>query len=239
MPEEQAPRRAIRSFVRREGRITEAQKRALEELLPRYGVAPGEAPLDFVALFGRDAPVHVEIGFGNGEALAAMASAHPENNYLGIEVHRPGVGALLRRLEAEGLANVRVASTDAKELLARRIAEGSLSAVYIFFPDPWHKQRHHKRRLVQAEFVALLARKLKPGGLLHLATDWEDYAQHMLAVLAGTAAFENTAEPGSFTPRPESRTLTRFERRGHRLGHGVRDLVFRRRAGVQATDQGR
>jgi tRNA (guanine-N7-)-methyltransferase len=239
MTEPEKPHRVIRSFVRREGRITEAQKRALEELLPRYGVAPGEAPLDFAALFGREAPVHVEIGFGNGEALAAMASAHPENNYLGIEVHRPGVGALLHRLAAEGLTNVRVACTDAKELLAQRIAAGSLSAVYIFFPDPWHKQRHHKRRLVQAEFVALLAQKVKPGGLLHLATDWEDYAQHMLTVLAGTAAFENTAEPGAFTPRPETRTLTRFERRGHRLGHGVRDLVFRRRASVQATDQGR
>ena len=231
MTEEQAPRRAIRSFVRREGRITEAQKRALEELLPRYGVEPGEAPLDFVALFGRDAPVHVEIGFGNGEALAAMAAAHPQNNYLGIEVHRPGVGAMLRRIEAEGLANVRVACTDAKELLDRRIPQDSLSAVYIFFPDPWHKTRHHKRRLVQAEFVALLARKLKTGGLLHLATDWEDYAQHMLAVLTAAEVFENTAAPDSFTPRPEHRTLTRFERRGHRLGHGVRDLVFRRRAG--------
>jgi tRNA (guanine-N7-)-methyltransferase len=239
MPIPQKHHRAIRSFVRREGRITEAQKRALEELLPRYGVTPGEAPLDFAALFGRDAPVHVEIGFGNGEALAAMASAHPQNNYLGIEVHRPGVGALLRRLEDEGLANVRVACTDAKELLEQRVADESVSAVYIFFPDPWHKQRHHKRRLIQAAFVALLARKLQPGGLLHLATDWEDYAQHMLAVLAGTAAFENLAQPGAFTPRPESRTLTRFERRGHRLGHGVRDLVFRRRAGVQAIDQGR
>jgi len=220
--------RAIRSFVRREGRITEAQKRALEELLPCYGIDAGEAPLDFVALFGSDAPVHLEIGFGNGEALVAMAAAHPQYNYLGIEVHRPGVGVLLRRIEAEGLANVRVACTDAKELLERRIPENSLSAVYVFFPDPWHKKRHHKRRLVQAEFVALLARKLKPGGLLHLATDWEDYAQHMLAVLAADATFENTAQPGPFTTRPEDRTLTRFERRGRRLGHGVRDLVFRR-----------
>jgi tRNA (guanine-N7-)-methyltransferase len=232
MPEEQVPRRAIRSFVRREGRITEAQKRALQELLPRYGVAAGEAPLDFAALFGRNAPVHVEVGFGNGEALAAMAAAHPQNSYLGIEVHRPGVGALLRRLESEGLTNVRVACTDAKELLAQRIPEGSLSAVYIFFPDPWHKLRHHKRRLVQVEFVEMLAHKLKPGGLLHLATDWEDYAQHMLAVLTAVAAFENTAPSDPFMPRPESRTLTRFERRGHRLGHGVRDLVFRRRATV-------
>ncbi len=224
--------RPIRSFVRREGRITDGQRRALAELLPRYGVGPGEAPLDFVALFGRDAPVHLEIGFGNGEALAAMAAAHPQNNYLGIEVHRPGVGALLRRIEAEDLANVRVACTDAREFLERRIPDGGLSAVYIFFPDPWHKKRHHKRRLVQVEFAELLARRLKPGGLLHLATDWEDYAQHMLTVLAAVEAFENTAQPGPFTPRPEERTLTRFERRGHRLGHGVRDLVFRRRAGT-------
>ena len=230
MSEAEKPHRAIRSFVRREGRITEAQKRAIEELLPRYGVAPGEAPLDFAALFGRDAPVHLEIGFGNGEALAVMAAAHPQNNYLGIEVHRPGVGVLLRRVEAERLANVRVACADAKELLEQRVPEGSLSAVYVFFPDPWHKKRHHKRRLVQAEFVALLARKLKPGGLLHLATDWEDYAQHMLTLLAAAETFENSAQPGPFTSRPEDRTLTRFERRGHRLGHGVRDLVFRRRA---------
>jgi len=226
---EDGPRhRAIRSFVRREGRITEAQQRALEELLPRYGIDTGEAPLDFIALFGRDAPVHLEIGFGNGEALATMAAAHPQNNYLGIEVHRPGVGALLRRIDAEGLVNVRVACTDAKELLERRIPESSLSAVYVFFPDPWHKKRHHKRRLVQPEFVALLARKLRPGGLLHLATDWEDYAQHMLTVLAAAETFENTAQPGPFTARPEDRALTRFERRGQRLGHGVRDLVFRR-----------
>jgi tRNA (guanine-N7-)-methyltransferase len=218
----------VRSFVRREGRITEAQKRALEELLPRYGVAPGEEPIVFATLFGRDAPVHVEIGFGNGEALAAMATAHPQNNYLGIEVHRPGVGALLQRLAADEIANVRVVCTDAKEFLEKRISADSLSAVYIFFPDPWHKKRHHKRRLVQEDFVALLVRILKPGGLLHLATDWEDYAQQMLAVLTATESLENTAEANPFTPRPEGRALTRFERRGQRLGHGVRDLVFRR-----------
>lgn len=222
------PHRAIRSFVRREGRITDAQRRALEELLPRYGIESGAAPLDFTALFGRDAPVHVEVGFGNGEALAAMAAAHPQNNYLGIEVHRPGVGALLRRIEAEGLTNVRVACTDAKELLEQRIPEASLSAVYIFFPDPWHKKRHHKRRLVQAEFTALLAHKLKPGGLLHLATDWEDYAQHMLAVLSAAEGFENTAGPSQYVSRPETRPCTRFERRGQRLGHGVWDLLFHR-----------
>jgi tRNA (guanine-N7-)-methyltransferase len=220
--------RAIRSFVRREGRITEAQKRALEELLPRYGIEPGEAQLDLVALFGRIAPVHLEIGFGNGEALAAMALAHPQINYLGIEVHRPGVGVLLRRLDAEGIPNVRVVCADAKEVLEQRIPDSSLNAVYVFFPDPWHKQRHHKRRLVQPEFIALLYRKLLPGGTLHLATDWEDYARQMLAVLSAAEGFENVAGQDLYAPRPEARPQTRFERRGHRLGHGVRDLVFRR-----------
>jgi tRNA (guanine-N7-)-methyltransferase len=232
MSEEHAPRRPIRSFVRREGRITEAQKRALEELLPRYGVEPGGTPLDFVALFGRAAPVHLEIGFGNGEALAAMALAHPHNSYLGIEVHRPGVGVLLRRLDAERIPNVRAVCSDAKEVLEQRIPDASLNAVYVFFPDPWHKQRHHKRRLVQPEFIALLWRKLELGGTLHLATDWEDYARQMLALLSVAEGFENTAGPGQYAPRPEARPLTRFERRGQRLGHGVWDLVFRRRPPV-------
>jgi tRNA (guanine-N7-)-methyltransferase len=221
------PHRPIRSFVRREGRITEAQRRALEELLPRYAVPENEAPLDFAQLFGRAAPVHLEIGFGNGEALASMAAAHPENNYLGIEVHRPGVGSLLRRVESEGLSNVRVACADAVEVLAR-VPDGALSAVYIFFPDPWHKKRHHKRRLVQADFVERLRRCLRPAGLLHLATDWEDYAQHMLAVLAASPGFENSAGAGGFAPRPAARPLTRFERRGERLGHVVRDFCLRR-----------
>jgi tRNA (guanine-N7-)-methyltransferase len=218
----------VRSFVRREGHFTSAQRRAVETLLPKYSAPEGGSVIDFVQLFGRDAPVHLEIGFGNGEALAAMASRHPENDYVGIEVHRPGVGALLRRLESDGIANVRVISDDARAVLEQRIPDSGLSAVYLFFPDPWHKKRHHKRRLVQPEFVALLARKLKPGGLLHLATDWEDYAQQMLAVLVAAGSFENTADPGPFMPRPDDRTLTRFERRGQRLGHGVRDLVFRR-----------
>jgi tRNA (guanine-N7-)-methyltransferase len=222
-------RRPIRSFVRREGRITPAQARALEELWPRYGVEAGDIPLDFTALFGRRAPVHVEIGFGNGAALAVMAAAHPQNNYLGIEVHRPGVGALLRRIEAEGLANVRVACTDAKEFLERQIPENSLSAVYVFFPDPWHKKRHHKRRLIQPEFVALLAQTLRPDGLLHLATDWEDYARHMLQALTADPGFENLSPDGAFVPRPAERPPTRFELRGQKLGHTVRDLIFRRR----------
>ena len=222
------PRRPIRSFVRREGRITKAQERALTELWPRYGVDAGDAPLDFRALFGRAAPVHVEIGFGNGAALVALAAAHPENDYLGIEVHRPGIGALLRRLVAAGLGNARVMRADAEEVLARNIPDAALSAVYIFFPDPWPKKRHHKRRLIQPEFAELLRRKLQPGGMLHLATDWRDYAEQMLDVLSQTPGFENTAAAGAFAPRPEERPPTRFEERGRRLGHEVYDLCFRR-----------
>jgi tRNA (guanine-N7-)-methyltransferase len=219
-------RRPIRSFVRREGRFTDAQRRAFATLLPRYGVPEGDAILDPAALFGRSAAVHLEIGFGNGETLVAMAAAHPENNYLGIEVHRPGVGALLRRIEADGLANIRVACTDAVETLSR-IPDAALDAVYVF-PDPWPKKRHHKRRLVQPAFLALVQRKLKPGGVLALATDWEDYAQHMLAMLSASGGFENLAGPGGFAPRAAGRPLTRFEQRGRRLGHRVRDLAFRR-----------
>ena len=222
------PHRPIRSFVRREGRITKAQERALTELWPRYGVDAGDAPLDFRALFGRAAPVHVEIGFGNGDVLAAMAARHPEYDYLGIEVHRPGIGALLRRLEAAGLGNARVMRADAKEVLARNIPDAALSAVNIFFPDPWPKKRHHKRRLIQPEFAELVRRKLQPGGMLHLATDWRDYAEQMLDVLSQTPGFENTAAAGAFAPRPEERPLTKFEQRGKRLGHEVYDLSFRR-----------
>jgi len=222
------PRRPIRSFVRREGRITKAQERALTELWPRYGVDAGDAPLDLCALFGRKAPVHVEIGFGNGDVLAAMAARHPEYDYLGIEVHRPGIGALLRRLEAAGLGNARVMRADAKEVLARNIPDAALSAVNIFFPDPWPKKRHHKRRLIQPEFAELVRRKLQPGGMLHLATDWRDYAEQMLDVLSQTPGFENTAGAGAFAPRPSVRPPTRFEERGRRLGHEVYDLSFRR-----------
>ena len=223
-----SPHRPIRSFVRREGRITKAQERALTELWPRYGVDAGDAPLDLCALFGRKAPVHVEIGFGNGDVLAAMAARHPEYDYLGIEVHRPGIGALLRRLEAAGLGNARVMRADAKEVLARNIPDAALSAVNIFFPDPWPKKRHHKRRLIQPEFAELVRRKLQPGGMLHLATDWRDYAEQMLDVLSQTPGFENTAGAGAFAPRPSVRPPTRFEERGRRLGHEVYDLSFRR-----------
>jgi tRNA (guanine-N7-)-methyltransferase len=228
MTPEAPPRRPVRSFVRREGRFTTAQRRAVDSLLPKYGVPEGDEPINFTALFGRAAPVHLEIGFGNGEALAAMARLHPEINFLGIEVHRPGVGALLQRLETEALTNVRVISADAVDVLSRRIPDRSLSAMYLFFPDPWPKLRHHKRRLVQPGLVSLVCQKLQIGGLWHLATDWEDYARHMLAVLTEAEGFENASGPGQFAARPESRPLTRFERRGQKLGHAVWDLVFRR-----------
>lgn len=221
------PLRTIRSFVRREGRMTDAQHRALETLWPKYGLDPGAGPLDLDASFGRRAPRLLEIGFGMGDALLEMAERHPENDYLGIEVHRPGVGRLFARLEEKGLRNVRVICADAVEVLRKAIPDASLDVVYLFFPDPWPKKRHHKRRIVQPPFVALLGQKLIHGGVLHMATDWEGYAQHMLAVLSAAPGFVNTAGPGAFTLRPGERPMTKFERRGERLGHPVRDLVFR------------
>jgi len=218
--------RTIRSFVRREGRMTKAQRRALMELWPHYGIETA-SPIDFAAAFGRPAPVMLEIGFGNGEVLSAMAAAFPQNNYLGIEVHRPGIGNLLQRLERQRLPNVRLICDDAKPVLQERIPDASVDAVYLFFPDPWPKTRHHKRRLVQADFARLLRQKLKPGGCFHIATDWEDYARHILQVLSQAEGFENTAGPGRYAPRPDYRLLTKFERRGRRLGHAVYDLIFR------------
>jgi len=230
MTESNPHHRPIRSFVLREGRFTEGQQRAFDRCWPKFGVdcAAGEQ-LDLTALFGNDNPVYLEIGFGNGEALAESAARHPERNYLGIEVHRPGVGHLLLRAEEEGLQNVRVMRHDAMELLRHGLAEGSLSGILLFFPDPWHKKRHHKRRIVRPEFTILAARVLRPGGLLHMATDWEDYAHHMLEVMSGAAEFENSAGKEQFSPRPEERPLTKFEQRGQRLGHGTWDLVFQRR----------
>jgi tRNA (guanine-N7-)-methyltransferase len=226
----QAKRRRVRSFVRREGRLTTGQARALEELWPRYGVdmpAKGQW-LDFHALFGRTAPLTVEIGFGNGDSLASMAAAESARNFLGIEVHRPGVGHLLQRIEALGLTNLRVMCGDAVEILERHIHLASVDTIQIFFPDPWPKKRHHKRRLVQPVFVNLLGERLRPGGRLHLATDWEDYALQMLEVMEAAPGFENEAGAGQFSPRPSSRPLTKFEQRGGRLGHGVWDLLYRR-----------
>jgi tRNA (guanine-N7-)-methyltransferase len=227
MAEPTKSRRPIRSFVRREGRMTLAQKRALKEFWPRYGVELKDSPLDLAAIFGRRAPVALEIGFGNGEALATVAARHPLNDYLGVEVHRPGVGRLLRGLVTQDLTNVRVICADANDVLAR-LPDNSLAAVYLFFPDPWPKKRHHKRRLVHPAFVEAIRRRLTVGGVLCLATDWEDYAVHMLAALSQTRGFENTAGDGQFAARQSERPLTRFERRGHKLGHVVRDLIFQR-----------
>ncbi len=221
-------RRPVRSYVLRAGRLTDGQKRALEELWPRYGVPDGDDLLDFQALFGNDGPVILEIGFGDGKATWRMAQAYPEENFLGVEVHRPGVGRLLLKLEQEGIMNVRIAREDAVELLHERIPEASLDGVRIYFPDPWPKKRHHKRRIVQPRFVTLLAGKMKPGGILHLATDWAPYAEYMLEVMQDSPEFENLSPSGTFCPRPEWRPRTKYERRGERLGHEVSDLLFRR-----------
>jgi tRNA (guanine-N7-)-methyltransferase len=220
------PHRPIRSFVRREGRMTEAQRRALEDFGPRYLIEFQEAPLDLDAVFGRAAPRALEIGFGMGDSMLDMARRHPERDHLGIEVHRPGVGRLLRALAEEDIRNARIVCADAVQVLTHMIPDAALAAVFLFFPDPWPKKRHHKRRIVQPEFVELVARRLRPGGIFHLATDWEEYARHMLAVLEQSPSFSNSAGAGNYAPRPDDRVLTKFERRGERLGHGVWDLVF-------------
>jgi tRNA (guanine-N7-)-methyltransferase len=223
----EAGRRSIRSYVRRQGRTTAAQARAVAELLPRYGIAYSPAPIDLDRAFGRRASKILEIGFGMGETTALIAAANPQTDYLGVEVHGPGVGALLRRIETQGLRNVRVIQHDAVEVVEQMIAPSTLDGVHVFFPDPWPKKRHHKRRLLQPDFVRLLASRMKPGAYLHAATDWEDYAVQMLEVLSAEPLLENTAT--GFAPRPAGRPLTKFEARGARLGHGVWDLVFRRR----------
>jgi tRNA (guanine-N7-)-methyltransferase len=217
----------IRSYVLRQGRTTAAQARAQRELLPRYGIAYVRQPLDLDVAFGRKAPKILEIGFGMGETTAAIAAAHPENDYLGVEVHTPGVGSLLNRVHALGLTNVRVIQHDAVEVLEHMIAPASLDGVHVFFPDPWPKKRHHKRRLIQTPLVALLVSRMKPGAYLHVATDWQDYAEHILAVLAAEPALENTAD--GFVVRPETRPETKFERRGRALGHRVWDVLFHKR----------
>ena len=218
--------RAVRSFVLRQGRMSPAQTRAYETLLPHWGVAYQADVLDLDALFGRSAPKVLEIGSGMGETTAAIALAQPDTDFLAVEVHTPGVGALLKRIDELGLTNLRVCQHDGTEVLAHMIADGALAGIHIYFPDPWHKKRHHKRRLVQPAVIALAARKLAPGGYLHCATDWQDYAEHMLAVLAAEPLLANSA-PG-YAPRPAWRPQTKFEARGLRLGHGVWDLLFRR-----------
>lgn len=220
--------RTIRSFVARAGRMTPAQERAWRELWPRYGIEEAGGVLDLAQLFGREAPCTLEIGFGNGESLVTLAAARPGENFLGIEVHRPGVGHLMLRADSLGLTNVRVACRDAVEVLEQRIPDGSLDNVLLYFPDPWPKKRHHKRRIVQPAFVELVARRLKAGGRFRLATDWQHYAEQMLAVVGSCALLANECGDG-YAPRPESRPLTRFESRGQRLGHEVWDLSFRRR----------
>ncbi len=224
---EERHHRTIQSFVKREGRITRGQQRALDELWPAYGMTPG-LPVDFDALFGRTAPRTLEIGFGNGEALADIAGQQPEHDFIGIEVHRPGVGHLLQLLEKRGINNVRIYNTDAVKVLTDCIPDNSLDRLLLFFPDPWHKKRHHKRRIVQPGFVQLIARKLRHGGIFHMATDWQDYAEHALAVLQASDAFSNCAGDGNYSAKPEYRPLTKFELRGQRLGHGVWDLLFER-----------
>ena len=220
--------RSVRSFVLRQGRATAGQERALTQLWPKYGVEYSPARLDLQALFGRAAPRMLEIGFGAGEALLEFATAHPEMDCIGIEVHRPGVGRLLLGAEAATLRNLRVICHDAVEVLQHQLAPASIELAHIFFPDPWPKKRHHKRRLIQAPFVELLAQTIAPGGTLRLATDWEHYAQQMREVIDASSKFVNVAADAGFVARSAERALTRFERRGQRLGHGVWDLEYRR-----------
>jgi tRNA (guanine-N7-)-methyltransferase len=221
------PRRPIRSFVLRQGRFSPAQQRARDALLPRFGIPYAPAVLDLAAAFGRDNPKILEIGSGMGEATAAIAEAQLDRDFLAVEVHSPGVGGLLKLVDEKGLANVRVIQHDAAEVVTHMIAPGALTGIHIFFPDPWPKKRHHKRRLLQAAFIAALAQRLAPGGYLHAATDWKDYADDILAAASAEALLINTAT--SFAPRPAYRPATKFERRGLELGHAVWDIVFTRR----------
>ena len=220
--------RRIKSFVRRQGRMTDSQQRSLDELWPKYGLEPEGELLDLDEVFGRTAPRVLEIGFGMGDSLAEMALNNPDTDYIGIEVHRPGVGNLMAKLHEQGSENVRLFCFDAIDILAKRIADNSLDRVLLFFPDPWHKRRHNKRRIVQGPFIEAIYKKLKPGGTFHMATDWEDYAHWMMEEMNQAQGFENEVGPGEYAERPDYRPITKFERRGHRLGHGIWDLLFRR-----------
>ncbi len=222
------PLRTIKSFVMRAGRVTEGQQRGLDQGWPKFGLELADGLRDFDQVFGRRAPRTFEIGFGMGQATLEMAAASPEQDFIGVEVHKPGVGALLSGMLAQDLSNIRVYSCDAIEVLRNCVADGSLDRLLLFFPDPWHKSRHHKRRIVQPEWAQLVRQKLKVGGVLHMATDWEPYAEHMLEVLSAAPGYRNLAEDGRFVPRPSERPVTKFERRGERLGHGVWDLKFQR-----------
>ncbi|MDW8845559.1 tRNA (guanosine(46)-N7)-methyltransferase TrmB [Erwinia sp. MMLR14_017] len=222
------PMRRIRSFVRRQGRLTKGQQHALDNYWPVMGVEYQPEAVDLVGLFGREAPVVLEIGFGMGASLVTMAESNPQQNFLGIEVHSPGVGACLSSAHEAGVENLRVMCHDAVDVLDKMIPDNSLRMVQLFFPDPWHKARHNKRRIVQVPFAELVMRKLKLGGVFHMATDWEAYAEHMLEVMSSIAGYKNQSETQNYVPRPESRPLTKFEQRGQRLGHGVWDLMFER-----------
>lgn len=221
-------RRPVRSFVLRQGRMTDAQSRFLARMMPAIGIPYSPQHVDFAAAFGRNAPLVVEIGFGMGDSTAQIARAMPDTDFIGIEVHSPGVGNLCKLIDADGIANLRIIQHDAVEVLQHMVPPASLDGVHVFFPDPWPKKRHHKRRLIQPPLVALLADRLKAGAYLHCATDWEEYANQMLEVLSAEPRLENTSI--DYAPRPDYRPLTRFEQRGLRLGHGVWDLLFRRRA---------
>lgn len=226
MSEEIKHKRTIRSFVKREGRLTPGQERALKEQWENFGIDAGDERLNFAEIFGREAPVNLEIGFGKGEALLNMGQLHPDRDYIGIEVHRPGVGHLLHQIVEHNLKNVRAMTEDAVEVLKKQIPDNSLDKVFLFFPDPWHKKKHHKRRILQPEFAELIASKLKTGGHFHLATDWEHYAEQMMEVMSASASYKNTAGENNYAPRFEDRPITKFERRGQRLGHGTWDLDF-------------
>jgi len=224
--EQGRPLRRIRSFVRRQGRLTKGQQVALEKFWPAMGVDYQSTPLVFADLFCREAPVTLEIGFGMGASLVQMAADYPERNYLGVEVHQTGIGACLLSANERAIDNLRVMCHDAVEVLEKMIPDDSLAQVQLFFPDPWHKARHNKRRLVQAPFVELVRKKLQPGGVFHMATDWQPYAEHMLDIMNQAAQYRNLSDTLDYVPRPESRPLTKFEQRGQRLGHGVWDLMF-------------
>ena len=226
MSENQFPRRPIRSFVLRAGRMTEGQQKALEQHWPHWGLELDAGLVNPQLVFGRDADTILEIGFGMGKSLLAMAAAEPGKNFIGVEVHRPGVGKLLQEMALQDITNIRVYCDDAVEVLARCIADNSLQRVQIYFPDPWHKKKHNKRRLIQPGFVEKLREKIKPGGALHLATDWEHYAEQMMVVMTAAEGFRNQAQEYCFSPRPDFRPVTKFEQRGERLGHGVWDLLF-------------
>jgi len=222
--------RTIRSFVRRAGRMTKAQQQAIDTLWQDYGIdVQDNQQLDLDNIFSRQATKHLEIGFGRGEALLSMAQHFPEHDYLGIDIHLPGIGHVLNEVGKQNITNIRVIEADAVEILTHHLADQSLDTVYLFFPDPWHKKRHHKRRLVQPPFIHLLAQRIKPNGLLHLATDWEEYAQQMLSVLEASNDFINLTGKGQFSPRPSSRPETKYEKRGQRLGHQVWDLLYQRK----------